>query len=167
MKTIATQLLMLLALLGSVNAFAQGGGNTGNQTNPQNPPIPDDRRTVPIEELSRNKKNDVTKPEVCGRKDRVFDHRELTPWKKKKVAVRDMSLSKPTRPAGFVDITWVREVKTIYTATTCELVKGHPGAHKGKAVKETEVKVVEETIRYAEGESQDPPKDHWTDKLPL
>lgn len=167
MKTLVTKLIALLLLSASANAFAQGGGNPSNLNNPSNPTkseIPPEIRTQPEEEI---KKPAVVKNVklVCGFKTREIDHYEVGPWTSKK-AVRDMSLSKPTRTAVFVDIIWTREVKSIFKTMVCELPLAHTGAHKGKAGMETEIKIVEETIRYGAGEAQEPPKDHWTDKLP-
>lgn len=176
MRTLITKLIALLLFVGSANAFAQGGGITINAnqttdlTNPQNPnnptkpEIPPEIRTQPEEEVKKPAVVNTIKL-TCGHKTREFDRREVGPWSSKKV-VRDMSLSSPTRTAVFVDITWTREVKTIYKTMTCELPLAHPGAHKGKAGTETDVKIVTETIRYGAGEAHEPPKDHWTDKLP-
>lgn len=177
MKTLVTKLIALLLLSVSANAFAQGGGITinANQTtdltkpqnpnNPTKPEIPPEIRTQPEEEV---KKVNVVKNVklLCGHKTREIDHYEVGPWTSKKV-VRDMSLSSPTRTAVFVDVTWTREVKSIFKTMICELPLAHPGAHRGKAGTETDVKIVTETIRYGAGDPHDPPKDHWTDKLPL
>lgn len=167
MKTLVTKLIALLLLIGSANAFAQGGGNTGspnNPTNPTKPEIPPEIRTQPEEEIT--KPNVVKNVKlICGHKPREFERREVGPWTGNKV-VRDMSLSSPTRTAVFVDITWTREVRTIYKTMTCGLPLAHPGAHRGTAGSETDIKIVTETIRYGAGEPHDPPKDHWTDKLP-
>jgi len=167
MKTLITKLIALFLLVGSAHAFAQGGGNPSNPNNlnnPTKPEIPPEIRTQPEEEVKKPAVVNTVKL-ICGHKTREIDHYEVGPWTPKK-EVRDMSLSKPTRTAVFVDVTWTREVKSIFRTMTCELSLAHPGAHKGKAGTETEIKIVEETIRYGVGEAQVPPKDHWTDKLP-
>lgn len=139
-----------------------------DSTKPERPPIPADRRTVPVEELGRDTATiPPVKPDLCGHKVREFVRREVGEWARKEKIDSDMSLEKPLRPAAKTDITWTREIRTVYKAKTCVLPKGHGGAHKyGPAAEETDVKVVEETLTYWEGEDQVPPKDHWTDHLP-
>ncbi len=139
-----------------------------DSTKPERPLIPADRRTVPIEELGRDTATiPPVKPELCGHKVREFVRREVGEWTRKDRVDSDMSLDKPLRPAAKSDITWTREIRTVYSARTCVLPRGHAGAHKyGPAVEETDVKVVEETLTYWEGQDQVPPKDHWTDRLP-